>query len=346
MKRYGNLYDKIYDIDNIRLAHKNAQRGKKHYKEVIDFNNNEEYYIQLIHEMLKDETFMTSEYEIFVKNDKGKTREIYKLPYFPDRVVHHAIMQVLEPIWFKTLINDTYQSIRGRGIHKAKKKIEYHIRKEQPKYCLQLDIKKFYPSINNEILKTIVRKKIKCDSTLSLLDGIIDSTDGVPIGNYLSQYLGNLYLTYFDHWAKEELKIPQYYRYCDDLVILDNSKHHLHRVFRQIQAKLHEVLSLTIKGNHQIYLVNKRGVDFLGFRFFFQYTLIRKKISKNFKKAVLKVKHDILQKRTIQGIVASYNGWTTFGDGTNLWSRYIDEDILNIWVSNKLSMRILRQRNK
>ena len=110
MKRIGNLYHLIYDIENIKLAHENARKGKAHYKEVKLVDSDVDYYCNLIHEMLVNKTFVNSPYEVFTKVDKGKEREIYKLPYFPDRIVHHAILQVLEPIWKKTFINNTYQS--------------------------------------------------------------------------------------------------------------------------------------------------------------------------------------------------------------------------------------------
>lgn len=136
MKRIGNLYHKIYDIENIKLAHKNARKNKTHYTEVKEVDSNIEYYCQEISDMLKSKKFINGEYNIFIKNDKGKEREIYKLPYYPDRIVHHAIMQVLEPIWKKTFINNTYQSIKGRGVHKAKKSCAKRYTRVKLKYSL------------------------------------------------------------------------------------------------------------------------------------------------------------------------------------------------------------------
>jgi retron-type reverse transcriptase len=187
MKRYGNLYSKIYDMENIALAHENAKKGKLHYSEVKMVEANSEKYFKEIHNMLKNKTFHNSKYEVFIKNDKGKEREIFKLPYFPDRIIHHCIMNVLEPIWMKTLISDTYSSLKGRGIHKGVKRVKSALKdRENTKYCLKMDVKKFYPSINHDILKQIIRRKIKDKNLLWLLDEIIDSAKGVPIGNYLS----------------------------------------------------------------------------------------------------------------------------------------------------------------
>ena len=162
MKRYGNLYSKIYDIENIRLAHKNAKKGKLHYAEVKMVEANPEKYFTKIHNMLKNKTFYNSKYEVFMKKDKGKEREIFKLPYFPDRIIHHCIMNILEPIWMKTLIADTYSSLKNRGIHKGVKRIKKALKDgENTKYCLKMDVRKFYPSIDHTVLQQIMRKKIK-----------------------------------------------------------------------------------------------------------------------------------------------------------------------------------------
>ena len=305
MKRVGNLYDKIYDIDNIREAHRNARKRKTHYKEVKEVDADVDKYCYEIQAMLRDKTFVNGQYEIFKKIEKGKEREIYKLPYFPDRIVHHAIMQVLEPIWKKTLIADTYQSIKGRGIHKAKNKIQPLLRKYKIQYALKMDIKKFYPSIDNEILKQILRKKLKCKDTLWLLDTIVDSTQGVPIGNYLSQYFGNLYLTYVDHEVKEKLGVRHYFRYCDDIVVLDNSKERLHSIRVDMAGRVAK-LKLMLKNNYQVQRIDDRGLDFLGYRMFHKYTLLRTRIANGLKSA------DRIES------LASYNGWVVSSSGYNL----------------------------
>ena len=151
MKRYGNLFNKIVDIDNIKLAHKNASKRKKHYTEVKMVDSDINYYCELIQNMLINKTYTVSGYKIKYKKDKNKVRKLYILPYFPDRIIQHAIMQVIEPIWKKTLINDTFQSIKGRGIHKAKKRVEETIRTHKPEYVLKIDVNKFYPSITNDV---------------------------------------------------------------------------------------------------------------------------------------------------------------------------------------------------
>jgi hypothetical protein len=125
MKRYGNLFEKVYDIENIKLAHKNARKGKKHYKEVKMIDTHPDKYLYSIHEMLKNRIFRNSKYVVMNKiTDNGKVREIFKLPYFPDRIIHHCIMQIVEPIWYKTMIRDTYSAIKGKGLHDGVKRIK------------------------------------------------------------------------------------------------------------------------------------------------------------------------------------------------------------------------------
>ena len=277
MKRYNNLYQKIYDLENIKLAHKNAKKGKNHYSEVKKIDIDPDKYFNEIHQILKSKTFKNSEYKTFIKADSGKKREIFKLPYFPDRIIQHCIMNILEPIWMKTLITDTYSSLKGRGIHKGVKRIKKALKdRENTKYCLKMDVKKFYPSIDHKILKQIIRRKIKDKDLLWLLDEIIDSAKGVPIGNYLSQYFGNLYLSGLDHWIKEQKQCKYTFRYCDDICILHADKKLLSKLRQEISDYLKTKLNLTLKENWQIFPVSIRGIDFLGYRFFHDYTLLNR----------------------------------------------------------------------
>ena len=225
MKRIGNIFPKVVEYENFLLADHKARKNKKHYKEIHDHDKNKEENLHKLQESVVTLTYKTSEYFIF-KIYEPKEREIYKLPYYPDRIMHHALMNCLEPIWEKVFIYNSYACRKNKGIHAAVKDLKKVLRrdKEETKYCLKLDIKKFYPSINHDILKAIIRKKLKDKKLLKLLDEIIDSADGVPIGNYLSQYFANLYLAYFDHWIKEVLRVKYYYRYADDIVLLSDDK--------------------------------------------------------------------------------------------------------------------------
>ena len=289
MKRYGNLYSQIYDMENLRLAHKNAQKGKGWYKEVKMVNANPDYYLKILHESLMNKTYNTSEYETFVKNDSGKERLIYKLPYFPDRICQWAILQVIEPMLLKNFIPDTFSVIPGKGIHVALHRVEDAIQNDVvgTQYCLKIDAKKFYPSINHDILKQKYRRLFKDKDLLWLLDEIIDSTPGdtgIPIGNYISQYSGNFYFSQFDHWIKENKHIKHYFRYMDDIVIFGKSKEELHQLRKDIDVYFRTKMKLKIKENWQIFPTFVRGVDFVGYRTFLNYKLLRKSTCKNFKR--------------------------------------------------------------
>ena len=193
-KRVGNLYQTISSIENLRTAHLNARKGKGWYKDVRKVNEHEEDYLNQLHEMMVQKTYKTSEYTTFVRKDGQKERVIYKLPYFPDRICQWAIIQVIEPYLIKNMIANTYSAIPGRGIHKAMKDVQKAIRTDPTgmAYCLKLDVRKYYPSIDHDILKAKFRRLFKDPDLLWLLDEIIDSTPGktgIPIGNYVSQYM-------------------------------------------------------------------------------------------------------------------------------------------------------------
>jgi len=156
MKRKGNLYHLIYDMDNLILADKKARRGKSNRKEIIKFDLDKEYNLFEIQNSLIHKTFTTSPYKKFKVND-GKERDVASLPYC-DRIIHWAIINVLEPIFYNYFTADTYSCISGRGIHKASFNLRKGL-KEEYKYVLKLDIRKFYPSIDNEILKRQLRRR-------------------------------------------------------------------------------------------------------------------------------------------------------------------------------------------
>lgn len=312
-------------MENIRLAHENAKKHKTKYEDVRIVDSNLEFYLKQIQEMLVKKTYKTSPYVTFKRNFNGKEREIFKLPYFPDRIVHHCIMQVIEPIWRRCLIRDTYSSIKGRGIEDGRKRILRAIKDEKnTKYCLKLDIHKFYPSINHNILKDVIRKKIKCRDTLQLLDSIIDSTKGVPIGNYLSQYFGNVYLCSLDHLLKEHYKVRYYYRYCDDLILFASEKGRLRYLLKKLINYCKYLKDLSVKSNYQIFPLSIRGLDFLGYRFFRHYILLRKRIVQNFKKKLVYVRKNykkMTPEKIINGIM-SYYGWMTHANSYNLMRKY------------------------
>lgn len=276
MKRISNIFEGITNYNNILYADEKARKGKLHSYGVKHHNRNRERNLHKLQDALTNLTYKTSEYSLFTIHEP-KERLIYRLPYFPDRIAHHTLMNYLEPIWEKVFIAHTYACRKNKGIHKAAQDIKRVLRKDtvNTQYCLKLDIKKFYPSIDHEILKSIVRRKIKDTRVLKLLDEIIDSAPGVPIGNYLSQYFANLYLAYFDHWIKECKKIKYYFRYADDIVIFSKDKESLHTLIKVIIEYLNINLKLTVKSNYQVFPLASRGLDFVGYKFYHTHTLLK-----------------------------------------------------------------------
>lgn len=318
MKRYGNLIDDIADRWNVDYADKKARRGKCSI-DIIDHDKHKDKDNERLCKDLKNGTYKTSRYTTF-KIHEPKERIIFKLPYYPDRIAHHAILNILEGIWTKTFIPATYACIKGRGILKLKNDLYKALKRhpDETMYCLKLDVHKFYPSIDHDVLKAIIRKKLKDRVLLKILDNVIDSADGVPIGNYLSQFFGNLYLSPLDHYCKEVLKTRYYYRYCDDIVILGKDKGFLHEILEAIRAYLHERLRLELKPNCQIFPVESRGIDFVGYRFYHDHVLLRKGIKQRIYRKISKYKGGRVSRADFLKSMDSYYGWMTHCDCKHL----------------------------
>lgn len=315
MKRIGNLYEKIYSYENLLLAHNNAKRGKSQYKEVLDVENNLSTQLEKIKTMLQEETYQVSQYQIFNKIEKGKNRIIAKLPYFPDRIIQWALIQVVGELMNKRLIYDTYSSIKGKGIHFGVRRLKrYLARNPQCLYCLKLDISKYYQSIDKTILKAELLTIFKDSKLLRLLYIIIDSyPEGIPIGNFLSQYFANLYLSSLDRRMKEFRKITGYFRYMDDIVILHKNKKFLHYILRDILWYCKIELNLKVKNNYQVFPIASRGIDFLGYIFRHNVILLRKRI-----KISLKNKFN---KKTLN--IPSFHGWLKWCNCYKLNNKYL-----------------------
>jgi len=363
VKRYGNLFEKICSMENLELAFKNAKKGKGWYREVKQIEERPYYYLSALQWMLQNGKFRTSEYETFTKKEGKKEREIYKLPFFPDRIVQWAVLQVIEPQLLAFFTDDTYSAIPDKGIHAAFRKLRKAVdtKPEEMLFCCKIDCKKFYPSIDHEILKTKFRRKFKDPKLLNLIDEIVDSINtcpatnenitfyagqgkkieivtnndgnpyikgiGIPIGNYFSQYDGNYYLSQFDHWIKEVKRIKHYYRYMDDICIFAKNKEELQIILQDVEKYLKDNLNLRLKGNYQIFPTFTRGVDFVGYRIFKNYTLLRKTTCQQ-----MKVKMTKLMKKIERGqemnysewcSINSYKGWLKHCSSKRLSEKYI-----------------------
>ena len=350
VKRYGNLYERIYDIENLKKAYRNAKKGKGWYKEVMLIDKDPDFYLHQLQTMLKNHTYHTSEYEVFFKKEGRKTRKIYKLPFFPDRVAQWAILQIIEPYIINHLIDDTYSAIPKRGIHHGLQRVQKAMQTDVKgcQYCLKLDARHYYQSINHDILKQKYRKLFKDPDLLWILDEIIDSINtadqedlisiylldedvdpetGIPIGNYLSQYSGNYYFSDFDHWMKEVKHVKHYFRYMDDIVIFGETKEELHKLLEDIREYFRDEMKLMVKGNYQIFPTYVRGVDYLGYRIFMNYVLLRKSTCKDMKVKMLTIKDKVstgnLMNYSEWCSINSYRGWLKPCNSFRLEQKYI-----------------------
>lgn len=354
IKRHGNLWNKITDIENLYLAERRAGKCKTARKPVVKVRKNLDTYLSTLQNSLVNNIYTNSNYKIYSIYEP-KLRLIYTLPYYPDRIVHHAIMNILEPIWDKLFIGTSFACRKGKGQHKGLNRTLMYVRKY--KYCAKLDVSQFYVNIDHEILKKILRKKLKDLNLLKLLDLIIDgvptrdtnieflsslnsrdanimkeklskyvkefgnSNAGVPIGDYLSQWFGNLYMNELDTYIKYELKCGAYVRYCDDFIIFSDNKEELHKFIKVIEEFLYCKLKLLLSKS-SVFPVT-RGVDFLGYRMFPSgYILLRKRTAKRVKRRIKKLKCSIL-KGTVEweyarSMLASTNGWLKWANTYNL----------------------------
>lgn len=324
MKRHTGLWAKLISKENMEQALTNAIRGKSKRKYVKRFAQDKETRLERIRQDLIHKRFHTAPYtekEVF----EPKRRVIYMLPFEPDRIVHHALMLVLIPILEKIFIKDTYASIEGRGMHKGSKRVMQFIANND--YFLKCDIRKFYPSVDHDILMEIIRRKIKDKDLLWLIEDIVYSFPGgknLPIGNYFSQWAGNWYLNELDYFVKTKLKCKYYLRYCDDFCLFSNDKKQLAKWREEIRTFLSERLKLEYSKAEISHI--KNGVDFLGYRHFRRgnkrYILVRKRTAKRMIKAIRKTKRGYnkgyLTADEALSRVGSYFGWIKYANSHHL----------------------------
>jgi len=326
LKRHGYIYDKVCDLENIKLAIMKSSLGKRNQRRVKNILDNIDFYAIRLQKMLVEKTYIASPYQI--KNIKDgatkKTRTIFKPRYYPDQIIHWALMLQIEPVLMKGMYQYSCGSVPKRGTSYGQITVRRWLDedKKNTKYCLKMDVKKFYPSINNDILKKMFRKKIKDNGCLWLIDTVIDSNEGLPIGNYTSQWFSNFFLQELDHLIKERLGVKYYVRYVDDLVLLGANKKKLHKVRKEIEAYL-ETIDLKLKENWQVFRVDKRDIDFLGFRLFRDKTILRKRNALRIARRVRKIsKKDRLNYRDACAIM-SYWGWIKRSDSFNFHNKNV-----------------------
>lgn len=314
MKRVGHLYEQVYNLNNLKLADVAATKGKRKQWEVIEYWKNRDSNIHRLRDSLTNMTYRTSEYLKF-KVYEPKLREISKLPFYPDRICHHGLMDVIEPILTRSLTVNTYSCIVGRGIHQLYYDLKDALRDtDNTRYALKLDIKKYFQNVSHDILRMLLRRKFKDEKLLWLLDEIIESHAGLPIGSYTSGLFANFYLNGFDHWLKEERRAKYIFRYCDDILVLDSDKKFLHSLREDMQLYLWENLRLEIKNNYRVLNVVQEGIDIVGYKVYPDYSLLRKSIKESFKK--------MIRKNINEQSIGAYNGWISHCNGINLSRKY------------------------
>lgn len=285
MKRYGNLYTDIINFQNLTLAANKAQKGKRFKENVLEFNYNRERELIILEQELRDKTYQHGNYKTFYIREP-KIRMISAAPY-RDRVVHHALCNIINPIFERTFINNSYANRVGFGTHKALRKFIQYSRTSR--YVLQCDIEKYFPSIDHEILKIMIEKKIKCRDTLWLIESIIDNSNeqipvnhcfddedlltsisrrkGLPMGNLTSQFFANIFLNGLDHFVKENLKVNKYLRYVDDFSLFSDEREFLCYARQEIEKYLASI-KLRIHSVKSQLFETKIGATFVGFRVF------------------------------------------------------------------------------
>lgn len=342
MKRYGHLWEQICSKENLEEALRLALRRKKKSKCALKVVANKDYYLDKLHVMLRNGEYSPSKYRIKLLFEP-KLRIIYAAPFFPDRIVHHAIMNVLSPIYDSLMYDYSYSCRKGKGQHAASRKcIEYARRY---KYCLQCDCSQFYINLDHELLHKMYRWKIKDTKVLNTLDNILDSTAtrqnnirvlskliengvakeqaeiqlekltkantlfnnskaGEPIGNLLSQWDGNLFMTPFDYYVKEQLKCKAYIRFCDDFLLFSDSKRQLQEWSYLIKSFLLERKVLLSK---TAVFPTTQGVDFCGYRHFHNnVVLLRKRTAVSIKRRVHSIENGTSQKSPINVLGSLY----------------------------------------
>ncbi len=293
---------------NLWLAWRKARRGKSRSRGAVLFELNLEHELLTLQKSLENGTYQPGKYRLFTIHER-KPRLIAAAP-FRDRVVHHAIMNIIEPPLDRTFIYDTYACRRNKGTHQAVDRYQQWARRYP--YVLKLDIRRYFPSIDHELLKAKLQRRIADQQVLALFNKVIDSGPdvaetptyfpgddlftplerrcGIPIGNLTSQFFANLYLDDFDHWIKEQLRVPTYLRYVDDLVLLGENKSQLHEIHQIIHARLSvERLRLHLRKGH--ISRTRDGLNLLGYLIYPDYRRLRNDNGLRFRRHLRRFAH-------------------------------------------------------
>ncbi len=337
MKTYNNFYSKIYDLDNLKMAYRKARKGKTKKYYVIEFEKDIlTNLLELQHE-LKSLTYKPKPLKTFILRDP-KTRKI-SISDFRDRIVHHALCNIIEPIFDKIFIYDSYANRKNKGNLKVIERFHCFIRKvsingkvigrfnnNQVKgYCLKADVKHYFFEINHKILLRIIKKKISDNSVLWLIEQILSNNitagKGMPLGNLTSQLFANVYLNELDYFVKHILRAGYYLRYVDDFVILHSSESLLRLWKEDINEFLKKELNIELHEQKSRIIPLSRGVDFVGFRNLYFYKLLRKR---NIRKMFSRVEQYKNGKICFDKMLEIYEGWQAYAKWANTYKMRVN----------------------
>lgn len=355
MKIYKNIFSKIISLENLFLAWGEFKRDKRKKKDVLEFEWNLEENIFQLEQELKLKTYKHSSYSSFYIHDP-KQRHIFKASV-RDRVLHHAVFSVLNPIFELTYIPNSFSCRIGKGTHKGVKVLNKMLNKvsgngHKQCFALKCDIKKFFDSIDHDILFKIISKRIKDKDALWLIKEVIDSYSvsmsiiseresnlqsrkGVPIGNLTSQLFANIYLNELDQFIKNELRVKYYVRYTDDFVIAADNTEYLHNLINPISFFLKHNFKLQLHPQKVIIRKFNQGVDFLGYVIRSHHRLVRtktkKRIFRKIKRRVNEFHNSAITQQTLEQSLQSYLGVLSHANTYKL-----SEELKNkywIWLS-------------
>lgn len=301
MKRYGYLWEKFISEENFKLAFKNASRGRHSVKSIRIYESNLDENLENLRRKLNLGLWKHGPYRhrtVF----EPKKRDI-SICRFEDRIVHWAIVNIIQPIFEPTFISAAYACRKGFGQHKASQKVAEYTRKYE--YVYKFDHSKYYPTMDHDYLKSRICSKIKDERFLNVVFGVIDSQEiGVPIGNLTSQIFGNIYRTPLDRTIKEKLSAKAYVNYMDDGMVFSNDKEFLREVKREVESFVKNVQKQKLSKS-EIFKTN-RGVDALGYRHFKRYILLRKRTVRRMKRSFARLQN--LTYESVLGKIASAMG--------------------------------------
>lgn len=354
MKSYNHLYENLISEKNRWEAVRSAKHSARIRKRIKEMGVTDEELIRTSWKWIAN--FHNSKHKpISIIDGSSQKERIIIVPTVRELIVQHALVNVLKPMFTRGAYEHSYASLPGKGAHAGKKVIEKWIRNDGKncKYCLKMDIRHFFDSIPHDILKARLVKTIHDKKVLNILLEIIDVTDkGIPLGFYTSQWLSNWYLTPLDHYIKQELKAKYYIRYMDDMVIFGSNKRKLHQTQKEIDKYLRDNLGLELKDNWQVfrfsYIKNGkecgRDLDFMGFRFHRNRTVMRKSImlraSRKAKKLSKKEKPSLFESRQM----LSYLGWINATDTYGFYMKYIKPYVNFQQIKRRIS-RVARRKN-